>query len=97
MSYPIKLGKPEGRRRLALLKVVKEKSSVTMTAMASHGEREDLRWLWRADLVQVVDDHPLRYGTTLAGDEAIAGEEAELAELARKAEKKRLKEEAEAA
>lgn len=82
MAYPIKLGREDGRRRLALLRSLAAQSkSVTMAKMPDGTARDDLRWLWANDLVQVVDDRPLRYAVSDAGERAILDAPAELEKI----------------
>jgi hypothetical protein len=79
-AFPIKLlsrGRPDpkGLRRLDLLESVAKLGSVTMDSMGSEIEEEDLRWLWRKDLVQVfaLNGHEsgLAYRMSFAGAEAL--------------------------
>lgn len=82
MAYPIKLAKPEGARRLELLKGVERLERIEMAAMTSETEREDLRWLWRAGLIHVVGGaQPLQYALTGHGALTLQGEAAERAKI----------------
>jgi hypothetical protein len=65
--YPLRLKSENGQRRLRLLSSVAQHEWVTMEAMASDTEVEDLRWLWDKDMVTVVDHDPLRYATNEIG------------------------------
>jgi hypothetical protein len=67
-AYPFKLGKPEGRRRLELLEALEGSlGPVTMDEMGDRATQEDLRWLWRNELVEVVGARPLQYAVTEYG------------------------------
>lgn len=78
-GWPFKLSNPAHARRLEMLEEIADTrgSVTTMGAQTSKERREDLRWLWRTDLLGIVykqragDDEPMTYGITIKGAEAL--------------------------
>lgn len=77
-AYPIRLHSmtkgmnQDGLRRLKLLTEIGRKhSGITMGSMCSKTECEDLRWMWRNMLVEIIGTSPLRYKITDFGKSTV--------------------------
>lgn len=71
----------QGRRRIALMADVAKLEPFTMDAFVSHTEREDVRWMWRNDIVKIVAKEPLRFKFTDIGRAALIKGEADIKAL----------------
>lgn len=70
---PIKYKTIDGRRRMATLaELIRRNKSFAMTAFARGIEQEDIRWMWRANILECrATPKGLRFSVTRFGHQVI--------------------------